>query len=34
MTALIESRTRNKDLRLLGARISKSQSDEINFMKR
>ncbi len=34
MTALIESRTRNKDLRLLGERISKSQSDEINFMKR
>jgi uncharacterized protein (DUF305 family) len=34
MTALIESHTGNKDLRLLGARISKSQSDEINFMKR
>lgn len=34
MTALIESRTHNKELRLLGARISKSQSDEINFMKR
>src|ERR1700753_1385681 len=34
MTALIESHTENKDLRLLGARISKSQSDEINFMKR
>ena len=34
MTALIESRTENRDLRLLGARISKSQSDEINFMKR
>ncbi len=34
MTALIESRTENKDLRLLGARISKSQSDEIKFMKR
>src|SRR5437762_1593747 len=34
MTALIESRTENKDLRLLGTRISKSQSDEINFMKR
>ena len=34
MTALIESRTENKDLRLLGARISHSQSDEINFMKR
>jgi uncharacterized protein (DUF305 family) len=34
MTALIESRTTNKNLRLLGARISKSQSDEIEFMKR
>jgi uncharacterized protein (DUF305 family) len=34
MTALIESHTPNKNLRLLGARISKSQSDEINFMKR
>ena len=34
MTALIESHTANKDLRLLGARISQSQSDEINFMKR
>ncbi|HVE58906.1 MAG TPA: DUF305 domain-containing protein [Pyrinomonadaceae bacterium] len=34
MTALIESRTENKDLRLLGARISQSQSDEMNFMKR
>jgi|GEM_PF-176072 len=34
MTALIESRTENKDLRLLGVRISKSQSDEIEFMKR
>ena len=34
MTALMESHTQNKDLRLLGARISKSQSDEINFMKR
>ena len=33
MTALIESRTENKDLRLLGARISQSQSDEIKFMK-
>src|SRR5215475_4994640 len=30
MTALIESRTDNKELRLLGARISHSQSDEIN----
>ena len=34
MTALIESRTTTKDLRLLGARISHSQSEEINFMKR
>jgi len=33
MTALIKSRTENKDLKLLGARISKSQSDEMNFMK-
>src|SRR4029079_10944956 len=33
MTALIESHTENKNLRLLGARISKSQSDEIEFMK-
>jgi uncharacterized protein (DUF305 family) len=34
MTALIESRTENKDIRLLGARISQSQSDEMKFMKR
>ncbi len=34
MTALIESHTQNKDLRLLGARISHSQSEEIGFMKR
>src|SRR5712692_1338524 len=34
MTALIESHTENKDLRSLGARISRSQSDEIDFMKR
>lgn len=34
MTALIEQRTENRNLRLLGARISQSQSDEINFMKR
>jgi len=33
MTALIESRTENKDVRLLGARISQSQADEIKFMK-
>ena len=34
MTALMESHTENKELRRLGARISKSQSDEIAFMKR
>ena len=34
MTALIEARTENKNLRLLGARISQSQSDEMKFMKR
>ena len=34
MTALIESHTTTKDLRLLGARISRSQSDEIKFMRR
>ena len=34
MTALIESHTESKDVRSLGARISHSQSDEINFMKR
>jgi uncharacterized protein (DUF305 family) len=34
MTALIASRTDNKDLRLLGAKISSSQADEIKFMKR
>ena len=34
MTALIPSHTENKDLRLLGARISSSQSDEISFMRR
>jgi uncharacterized protein (DUF305 family) len=34
MTALIESHTQNKQIRLLGERISRSQSDEINFMKR
>jgi uncharacterized protein (DUF305 family) len=34
MTALIESHTKNKDLRSLGARISSSQSEEIKFMKR
>src|SRR2546421_1106803 len=34
MTALIESHTTNKDLSLLGARISHSQSEEIRFMRR
>ena len=34
MTALIESRTENKELRLLGARISHSQAEEMRFMER
>lgn len=34
MTALIPSHTDNKEVRLLGARISHSQSDEIDFMRR
>ena len=34
MTALIPSHTDNKDLLLLGAKISSSQSDEIKFMQR
>src|SRR5260370_42223652 len=34
MTALIEASTQNQELRLLGARISHSQSEEIRFMKR
>jgi uncharacterized protein (DUF305 family) len=34
MTAMIASHTQNKDLRSLGARISSSQADEIEFMKR
>jgi uncharacterized protein (DUF305 family) len=34
MTALIEARTENKEVRSLGARISHSQADEIAFMKR
>lgn len=34
MTALMETHTENKELRLLGARISSSQADEIRFMKR
>ena len=34
MTALIDSHTQNKELRTLGARISRSQADEMDFMKR
>jgi uncharacterized protein (DUF305 family) len=34
MTALIESHTENRDVRSLGARISRSQWDEIKFMER
>ncbi|MFZ4986482.1 MAG: DUF305 domain-containing protein [Blastocatellia bacterium] len=34
MTALIEKRTTNREVRSLGARISHSQADEIAFMKR
>ena len=34
MTALIDSHTKNKELRTLGARISRSQADEIKFMQR
>ncbi len=34
MVALIEDRTQNKQLRLLGSRIGNSQTDEMKFMKR
>lgn len=34
MTALIDSHTKNKELHTLGARISRSQSSEMEFMKR
>ena len=34
MTALIDSHTQNKELHTLGARISRSQSDEMDFMRR
>lgn len=34
MVELMSSRTKNKELTLLGARISQSQSDEMGFMKR
>ena len=34
MVDLIEERTKNKDLRLLGVKIGQSQTDEIKFMRR
>jgi len=34
MTALINDRTTNKNLRLLGSRISHSQADEMKYMER
>jgi uncharacterized protein (DUF305 family) len=34
MTALIPSHTDNKDLRMIGAKINSSQSDELKFMER
>jgi uncharacterized protein (DUF305 family) len=34
MTDMIAERTNNRDIQLLGERISKSQSDEMAFMKR
>ena len=34
MTALIEARTENKDVRSLGQRINHTQADELRFMKR
>ncbi len=34
MTALINDRTNNKELRLLGSRISHSQADEMKYMQR
>jgi uncharacterized protein (DUF305 family) len=34
MVALMDSRVSNKELRLLGARISHSQAEEMKFMKR
>lgn len=34
MTALIADRTTNKDVILIGAKISQSQADEMDFMKR
>ena len=34
MVALMDNRTTNKELKLLGARISHSQAEEMSFMKR
>lgn len=34
MTDMIDARTTNRDLKLLGERISKSQTDEMGFMRR
>ena len=34
MTAMIEQRTQNEAIRLIGAKISQSQSDEMKFMRR
>lgn len=34
MTALIKSRTANREVSLIGAKISQSQADEMKFMKR
>ena len=34
MTALISSHTENKDVRALGARMSRTQADEISMMQR
>ena len=34
MVALIEERTQNKQIRLLGSRIGNSQADEMKFMER
>lgn len=34
MTAMIATRTKNKDIELIGQRISKSQAEEMEFMKR
>lgn len=34
MTDMIAERTKDKEIRLLGAKISQSQTDEMNFMRR